>query len=727
MFSQGVRCVQTVARACENAFGKLYYLFPDYIASTHERSFLGQVVRVLAYLWSILWSTSLCTDCTALVDCVLAGATQTHPRWETLSSDQTKLRYCKSHLNGTIDKLSRSANRRCQLCQLLLQELRSLAPVNGCEKYCLFQWIEPRPKCQIQVAFGDVQRFVTHVSQWSRPSTICLYKKGHKKFSSSEPSSSPALAGSPAPDLYLLPERDLNVASNYARAKNWLDQCKEDHGDCVRPHAIMPKRVLDLGNGPKVEEVKLRITSGKDHDEYAALSYSWGQGRRYKTKKATLEDHCRGIYVWKLPRTLRDGIDIAKSLGFRYLWIDALCIIQNDQRDFDEQVAALPEIYGNSTLNISASNAATTDDGILGRSPDLGTYIGFHGPIGSLMEATRIWAGPPRKTLDLEEKYISTRGWVFQERLVSRATLHYTNEGLVWECGQGTMVDHDQSVYGTDWKSKWKATMTRFTINQAFLQSDVHSLFMNELYRNWFDWICAYSERHLHKCEDKFPAIEGVALRFAERFGLTNVAGLWREDLVSGLLWRRHNRMSTLTRYPTYVAPTWSWGSVGGRLEYRDVKLTDSEAGPIARILRTEVNKNCAESLLYGPGSYMEVKGIVQKIVVDKNIHPGVRQKDHQECGVREGFLNNTNVLVMLDVLPGSSRTLISCSALRLGSFDAGGRRGDIFLLLQQEEDSHNRYQRIGLAETDPWKNVLSPTPHSGILNENRPSIIELI
>jgi hypothetical protein len=143
---------------------------------------------------------------------------------------------------------------------------------------------------------------------------------------------------------------------------------------------------------------------------------------------------------------------------------------------------------------------------------------------------------------------------------VSAATLHYTDEGMVWECANGISLEHDQNLSSVRWKANWKDVMDRRSFNQAN-SSNVGQIegAINDQYENWNEWVCAYSERTLHDWCDKFPAMAGVAKTLASVFELTYAAGLWRENIISGLLWRRYHRESTLTRFDEYVAPSWSW------------------------------------------------------------------------------------------------------------------------------------------------------------------------
>ena len=127
------------------------------------------------------------------------------------------------------------------------------------------------------------------------------------------------------------------------------------------------------------------------------------------------------------------------------------------------------------------------------------------------------------------------------------ATLHYTDEGMLWECAEGIYAGHDQRTTSGRLKPMWQSLMSQDG-------SGLSRMFaVNRLARShydvWYDFICSYSERDLYYVHDKLPAIAGVATKFAQRFELTHntyLAGSWEEDFLTGLLWRRHNRFTTL-------------------------------------------------------------------------------------------------------------------------------------------------------------------------------------
>lgn len=154
-----------------------------------------------------------------------------------------------------------------------------------------------------------------------------------------------------------------------AKIKRWMVTCADSH-DCqelidemIVEGGFVPSRILDLGavateaRDPTVTHLgdTVRLVSGADvQGSWAALSYCWGQGasENVRTLKANLEQHQRAIPVRILPATVQNAIQLARALGFRYLWIDALCIVQDDSEEWAKEAASMGSVYLHASLVI---------------------------------------------------------------------------------------------------------------------------------------------------------------------------------------------------------------------------------------------------------------------------------------------------------------------------------------------------------------------------------------
>lgn len=148
-------------------------------------------------------------------------------------------------------------------------------------------------------------------------------------------------------------------------ARYWLESCtRERHPACFEAYdhsrkvTGLPKRLIHVGteNGdaPRLVETKNMVAS------YCALSYCWGPGGFTTTTQANLSKHMQnGIPMDGLPLLLQHAIIVVRALGFQYIWIDALCIVQDDAEDWAGEAARMHVVYANADLTISTKTSST--------------------------------------------------------------------------------------------------------------------------------------------------------------------------------------------------------------------------------------------------------------------------------------------------------------------------------------------------------------------------------
>jgi len=143
-----------------------------------------------------------------------------------------------------------------------------------------------------------------------------------------------------------------------ARVMAWVNECNTHH-DCQQEPRPLPLRVLDLSSG----RINLHETSG-ELGAYITLSHCWGSSKQFTTTKTTLASRKAGIDYELLPKTYQDAIFITRLLGIRYLWIDSLCICQDDNGDWQRESAKMGLVYSNAYLTIAAASAKDSSVGL---------------------------------------------------------------------------------------------------------------------------------------------------------------------------------------------------------------------------------------------------------------------------------------------------------------------------------------------------------------------------
>ncbi len=221
--------------------------------------------------------------------------------------------------------------------------------------------------------------------------------------------------------------------------KKWLTRCNKHHGRChgtdLKP---LPKRLVSI-EGTKT---KLVETKQGEQGVYTALSYSWGDssgahyhgGTRSGPLKLLAKNHAnllQNIDASRLSKAHQHGIQVARELGYRYIWIDALCILQDNQDDWKEQSKSTAEVYGNADLTIVAGRSDDSRHGFLKPLHDPGVYVQVPYLSADRPDLKTCCIGRPRNH---RVGPTTGRGWCYQEVLMSRRMIIYGEQQLSFRC-----------------------------------------------------------------------------------------------------------------------------------------------------------------------------------------------------------------------------------------------------------------------------------------------------
>jgi len=313
----------------------------------------------------------------------------------------------------------------------------------------------------------------------------------------------------------------------------------------------MPKRILDLENPTNTEDTIRVRTLGDEQIVYVCLSYCWGQeSQNYcRLLQSNVSDFEKALYVRNLPATLRDSTWFVKTLGLRYVWIDALCIIQDDIHDWQEQAPCMGDIYRNAVLTIAATSSAHADQGLIHPRPAeifklqpcelFGRYL--YGPVPSLYRY-------------LDDVPIMRRAWTTQELYLSRRILYITEAFLAWECRvvQGA-EGFPPGIFSPSTAGQGQTIPFLNFETKEFLRSGTAT--PQSTYESWQRLVSDYSSRQMTKEKDILVAIAGLAAIVKAMTRDDYLAGLWRGNLTNDLLWQSNESRS---RSEIFAAPSWS-------------------------------------------------------------------------------------------------------------------------------------------------------------------------
>lgn len=409
-----------------------------------------------------------------------------------------------------------------------------------------------------------------------------------------------------------IPEK-WNADEVWETARSWMMDCNVDHPECqrIKTHDLtkdsdwMPSRLLDIGQTAGADARLVVVSEMGKTAPYVALTYSWGGDIPTKLLRSSLEALKTAISITSLPRTFQDAIFITRSLGLRYIWIDALCIIQDSPDDWKFEAARMGSVYACSHLVLSATDSRSSTGGML--TTERQVQISVTKDI-AIQKVSKQFG-----TL-MQSSSLASRGWCLQERFLGTRILHVGEKQLYWECRAGRAQENDQNwAVDTPYPSG-VIPIVNFTVTRRefFTPQDQDIWGRKGNWSRWYDIIADYSSRKLSFAQDTFPAIAGLAQAFRglhDKSQLTYIAGLWKEDLTIGLLWGAakipeplrkvsgFNKCQDLSRPDELRAPSWSWASVVGRVGF-NFNFSNNEQLKTCQVVRIDVPESKRNNLM---------------------------------------------------------------------------------------------------------------------------------
>ncbi|CEI68221.1 unnamed protein product [Fusarium venenatum] len=406
--------------------------------------------------------------------------------------------------------------------------------------------------------------------------------------------------------------------------REFLVGCSQTHNDsCVLPETDLPTRVLDLSELRTHKHVKLLVT-GNIRGQYIALSHCWGSSQPLRTTLETFLQHQQGIPVRLLPLTFQHAAIICHQLGIQYLWIDSLCIIQNDSADWEIEADKMSEVYTNAWLTVAASSSKGSNFGCFTLEQPPAAYISYESQSTGMHEvrlpsvklpfpiegswqtsvyACKEWMPPSFQRYPslyqigsfgayidpVGDEPLNQRGWTLQERFLSPRIVHFTSSQVFVQCGRETVAEDGARFENL--MSKWAVLkhLERDPAVNAKLTPSENRYEVSRRTGGWNFLVESYSRRQLSFETDKLPAIAGMARWLQQQTGETYLAGLWKEHICQDLLWRKYpyeemqpvwadqsrrhlygpeKPLLPFKKPKAYRAPSWSWASLDGSVKF---------------------------------------------------------------------------------------------------------------------------------------------------------------
>lgn len=362
-------------------------------------------------------------------------------------------------------------------------------------------------------------------------------------------------------------ETDLGSENTILQIRNWLDECGNTHSESVpseqeaSQQPFFPTRAIDVGLHDG-DEVKLFEPSTPTHDRYVALSYCWGTTPFRRTLNENIEAHKQKLDMSTLPQTFKDAIVTTRRLGFCYVWIDALCIIQDSGDDKMKEISTMEKIYSEASLTIAIVSHSSVISGFLKSKPALTVQLPYRCPDGEMGSVIV----QLQKSVDMWQEPLYTRAWCLQENLLSERMLLYTDVEVVWQCPSAPVrrLDTLHVVYEYDDPELGNSPFRRLPKDldmpeermlqeegaqkDAELQERERLKVDEENYKTWRHVVKGYMRRNLSVASDRLPALAGVAQKFKDAWGDEYCAGLVRKISFLKVLYPRISSASNTSQ-----------------------------------------------------------------------------------------------------------------------------------------------------------------------------------
>jgi len=489
------------------------------------------------------------------------------------------------------------------------------------------------------------------------------------------------------------------------RGQEWLHNCINKHRICNlhQDPAFFPPRVL------RIEGEVIRVVIANSPESigpYVALSYCWGP----KPSHLCLNPETRGrlhegISIKELHPTIRESIEFTRWMGFSYIWIDSLCIMQSgpdSDADWQLHVQVMKMIYWNCTLNLVAGRASSAKDGCYtSRDPVALEPCIVDWPIRRNEEQRNaiVYSGIYRYCVGNLPTY--SRGWILQEDLLSPRNLILATEQIHWQCSE--LVHACESF-----PSGVPGISPRLVAIRNVLadKGKPKSAGLTE----WDRIVGQYTKRQITKQEDKLPAIAGVAEFLLDGLQDEYVAGLFRSSLPHSLLWT-----TASGRTQPQVSPSWSWASTKGQVETYwplsvgaesfiatviDVGLElENPKTPFGRVNHGEIS-------IYGPVTPISWERTLEPTAVIRRCRRVSGKIDSRDSTQevyydQKPFNDDVSVTLRVDdpeTSMGDTTKVIGLFLL-LSPYIRVGEKCAEGLLLQADETHPDKFRRIGIVK----------------------------
>jgi hypothetical protein len=345
-----------------------------------------------------------------------------------------------------------------------------------------------------------------------------------------------------------------NDEIDFSLVKRWINLCKHEHGAvCNRSETgkSPAKRLLDVE--------KNCVVDGPNVDEYLALSYVWGMAAQFMLTKDVVNDSTKeGFFSsigTKIPQSIRDAMQVCRNIGVRHLWVDALCIVQDDEQDKSDQLGLMDEIYGHALAVLIVAAGDGAEYGIPGMGQRTRALINCEEAVNGKILMTSLAS----TTNSAKRSHWNTRAWTYQEYILGNRLLVFTETYVFFRCAQAIFRD-GELLSATKEPSPVPAQSSDDWISVT--ANDIpEGMDPKEVWEQYYHGLLAfYFRRNMKFDTDSLPAFSGVLKVLSRRLGPFH-HGLPKRYFGRSLLWNdaHHGIFERRKCFPSWSWAGWKW------------------------------------------------------------------------------------------------------------------------------------------------------------------------
>ena len=481
--------------------------------------------------------------------------------------------------------------QECRCCSLLLSGIRRFYPDLLAEKNTKVAWHPEGTRAKVELQNGEVEyRSVVYIfvgMDFGRDLAINLLspQQSEERIESSNA---------------LRARRVIPHQAELPLIRDWLSTCEQRHKDC---HHSWQRTSVDELHLRVIDVHERCILVAPKNCKYVALSYMWGdRDLVVETLKSNFETFMIPQGLDKgpkpLPRTISDAIDLVRAIGQKYLWVDALCIIQDDKDDQKHQIRNMDLVYGLASFTIVAADGA--DAGLVGVKsgtrkivqdieevePNLTLVVSLCG-FGPQQRARSKW---------------NTRAWTFQEALLSRRMVIFFNGEMTWECREAVWTEDlhvsPGAAIGSFAAPHYSNSMTPLLEGRlAAIRADPlanASTYTSMNFDNltvYENAVREYTAREMKYQSDMLNAFSGLAKTLETALASSFLQGLPQNCLDSALLWTPEQILERRSGFAS-----WSWAGWVGKSRY--ISMNQNVIKPAVRYYVVDKDAGANPTLL---------------------------------------------------------------------------------------------------------------------------------